>query len=343
MNITLRKDLREALIAALMGVPRISSGNAAARDALLAGIPLPHLRRDPANAQNDVMLLVWQLEQVFGLAGEWYLRQLVDNARLGIEGTELGHELVRLGQELAHELQAARQALVRPDDVAQVHLFDLTQPTNVCVLHLLQMPGPGLSGFMLATPTDKLLRYFCERLKRRGSDLEVWRREAVAPVVRPLMIDPVHTKVEDAIEWISRRRSVLEKRIVIAGVYLRENADAEALWRGVSAHFEGALENHLIVVFGMQEAAAPPGMQGLPPPTFSPNDLSDWVRAIVRTAAWEEALVDRWTRVIIERRREEPVIGWIYDELEEHVKLLKKDQSQAEFVRELDDYEKMGG
>src|SRR5215217_820351 len=85
-------DLRLALVEGLMRVPLVGvDDNAMGRTALLAGIPnTAYFTRNDANARGDVMVLVAQLEENFGVNGEWRLLQLVNNVLPMVQGTELG-------------------------------------------------------------------------------------------------------------------------------------------------------------------------------------------------------------------------------------------------------------
>ena len=230
MNVDIGKDLRDSLIATLMRVPAIMGDGAEGRDALLLGIPLPYFLRDRANAQTDLMLIVGLLENTFALNGEWYLIQLVENALIGV-----ARELLAIQARLAQALERARQARLQPADVAQVHLFDLAPPANVSALHLLQSLPGTTQGFVLTTSSPKLLGYFCERLKRRGVEMEVWARGEVAPVMQPVVVGDLYLSVAVAIEKARGHRTLLVKKHVIWPVYLREPTDALALWQGIQA------------------------------------------------------------------------------------------------------------
>jgi hypothetical protein len=340
-------DLRSRLVEALMRVPLVGEdGNRVGRDALLAGIPR-HVTstRNEANARGDVMILVLQLEESFGPAGEWRLLQFIDNAIPTVLGSELARELRAIRQELEQARGGARPAVRHPAEVAQVHLFDLRRPVLTCIGML--PPRAAVSGFVLPSPTPRLMGYFCESLKHRGVDGRAWSRDQVAPPRPTLEIDPVHTTVAGAVAGALKMGPLLSRKHVIWPAYVRAPADAEALWRGVSGGYAQPVDRHLVVIFGMPAGvAAPAGMFVLPAPQFSQQDVASWLGDIARVMAWEEAVVQRWAGVIVTgfaAGQDDLPIDGVYDRLEYHRGLLVDIKTQEALVQALEDLELIGG
>jgi hypothetical protein len=343
MNIDIGRALRDALLATLARLPQVQGDGAAGRDALLLGIPLPYFERDRSNAQTDLMLIVGLLEHAFGPGGEWYLLRLVENAGLGVRGTGVARELLAIHRQLEQALDAARRARLQPADVAQVHLFDLAPPANVSVLRLMESAPGTLHGFVLTTASPKLLGYFCERLKRRAVEMEVWARGAVAPVMPPLTIHPLYLGVAAAVHKASNHRAVLERKNVIFPVCVPEPADAAELWLGLQARLAQPFGQRLVVVLGTVAEATPAGMTRLPKPQVNSTHVTEWVRGIVAAASWPAEIVERWAAVIMTRSGPEPVVESLYEEIEAQSTLVLQNRSQAEFLQALEDLESIGG
>jgi hypothetical protein len=338
-------DLRTSLIDRLLDLPLAETS--AGRSALLTGIPQEgYFARNPDNARGDMIHLVAQLEENFGPAGvrEWRLLQLVDNAIRTVVGTELARKLGRIRQDLVSAMEGLRRTQVDPAAVAQVHLFDLRQPVLGCIAAL--AGGVGLAGFVLPTPTSRLLRYFCESLKHRGAELKEWTRDQVVVPDAPLQIEPLHTTVEFATAKAGRFHGLLQRKSVIWAVFVRNPGDAVALWSNVRAAFaQRRPENHMVIVFGMLEAAAAPEqMLLLPSPRFTQKDVANWLTDIARARAWQESLVQRWTAVIVRGYTTEGAlpIEIVYDRLETHSSLPRDYQTEQDVLQRLEELELIG-
>jgi len=336
-------DLRRELADSLLRVPQI--GDLAGRTTLLAGIPqLAHLGRNPTNASGDVMMLILQLEDNFGPGGEWRLLGFIDNALPSVAGTSLAQELQELRRELMRVRDRIHPKQVHPAELAQPYLFDLRQPVLLCVNSL---PGEAsMCGFVVPTPTPRLLPYFCDSLKHRGVEERYWKRDQVAVTCATLRIDPLHTTVDLALRKACSNKPLLEKKIVVWAVYVKEASDAKALWLGLQDAFRPAPGHHFVVVFGMPANAHPPaGLMLLPSPVFTKKDISDWVGAIAERLAWRDGLVKRWTAVIIngyaDSENDLP-IECVYERLEFHRDLVTKNQTEEALIECLSELELIG-
>ena len=340
-------DLRDRVIDALMRVPLLGEGaTAVGRTALLAGIPqVQAFSRNPENARGDVTILVLQLEDNFGPQGEWRLLQFLDTAARSVLGTQSGQDLQDIRLELERVRLGTRVSVVHPAEVAQVHLFDLRRPVLTCIGML--PPQAAVSGFVLPSPTPRLMGYFCESLKHRGVDQGAWSRDQVAPTRPALEIDPRHTPVAAAVASALKMSPLLARKHVIWPAYVRTQGDADVFWQGVSGGYARPVDRHLVVIFGMPPGvAAPRGMFALPAPQFSQRDVASWVGDIARVMAWQEAVVQRWAGVIITGfgadQNDLPIDG-VYDRLEYHRGLLADIKTQEALMQALDDLELIGG
>jgi hypothetical protein len=312
-------DLRLRLVEAVLKTPLADS--AVGRNTFLGGIPGPGFLRNPDNASGDVMILVLQLEEMFGPAGEWRLLQFIDNAAASVAGTELSRTL----RTIRHELEtAARPRKVSPANTAQVHLFDLRPPVMMCVG---QLPyDGGVSGFVLPGATPRLLQYFCDSLKHRGAEFQAWTRDRIAPIASLLVIGPLHTTVSVATENARRVQRLLAVKHVVWPAYVETMADADALWQALQEAIARP-SRHMVVVFGMPDGqSVPDGMRLLPPPRFTAGDVATWASDIAAAKAWRAALTERWTTTITMGYPPDTAlpVEVVYDRLERYHQLVNE-------------------
>ena len=310
------------------------------RAALLVGIPTAqYLYRNESNADRDMMLIVVQLAEIFGSNREWRLLQLVDNVMPSVQGTELGIRFLRIREELLKVEQGLRPVQLHPAEVAQVHMFDLRRPVGVCA-GLLPDTAKA-SGFVVTTPTPRLLRYFCERLKHRGELDGIWRRDQVAETGAALVIDPKHTTVAVALAKSGNVRSLLARKHVLWPIYVDDAADATALWNQLMAAFDTALDHHLVVTFGMPPGTkVPEGMTVLPAPRFTSQDISNWLGPIGQTVPLDRSDIELWASVITVGCTGTPDdlrIEMVYEQLEMHSDLLTRNRNRDDLMSAVKD------
>ncbi|MFC9356445.1 hypothetical protein ACFTZB_07655 [Rhodococcus sp. NPDC057014] len=340
-------DLRRDLVARLMDVPLVGlDDNDKGRTALLAGIPgAVYFSRNAGNSRGDVMLLVLQSEEAFGPKGEWRLLKIIDNALDTVEGTELGLELRAIRQQLLRLVEEDIQPVkLHPADVAAVHLFDLRQPVLMC---LGQLPiEAGTTGFVVNTPTPRLLAYFCDSVKQRGAGYGTWSRNDVATTGPPLVIDPKHTTAAVVLSKIDKVRSLLAKKHVLWSMYLEDAAEADAVWGDLATAFSDTLDHHLVITFGMPaDTPVPASMVLLPAPKFTSRDISNWVREIGTTLAWRDSVVEQWASVILVDYAGNPhdwPIELVYERLEYHRDLVTHHRTSDELLGALRDLQLIG-
>jgi hypothetical protein len=330
--------LLQPLIDALWRLPLADSE--AGRNTLVAGIPSAEvLAREAGNAQIDITLLVRQLANNFGPAGEWRLLSLIDNAVPTVAGTELAATLKRLRAELIDAVRA-----IKPADVAQVHLFDLREAVTRCAATL--PSDGGVSGFVVPGATPKLLRYFCESLRHRGVELDVWTRDRVAPTNAPLVIGPLQITVPAAVTNAAKYRQLLSVKHVLWPVFVDHPGDAESLWQGVVSLFDKPPARNMVVVLGMPRGNPhPAGMAALPEPVFTRQHISVWVGQIAKTKKWDAALVERWTGVIVTHYQQEPSlpVDYVYERLEQYHMLISENRDNDDaLLQALTDLELIG-
>jgi hypothetical protein len=344
-QISVPVDIRRSLKEALERLPQ--AGSAAGRDDLLDGIPHDRFNRDLYNLAVDVSLIVGQVEGNFSIDGKWHLLQLVENAIVRAKGTELGRDLVAIRNALEALLDDFRKAHLGPEEVAQIHLFDLTEPVKTCLNSLPE--EPCTCGFLLHVPVLRPLKCFCESLAHRGAKQERWTRAQVSVRKVPLVVKVPHASMERAFKGACEHKAQLDSKIVICGVHVHEIGDAPALWSKLRREFGGKLKNRFIVVFGMPEgSAAPRGMKTLPPPKFTPAHVSEWIGPIVNSMPWKKDndLVERWTRMIVAEYHDSEdglPIDWLYEQLEVHRDLVTTYRTEKAFKKRFTELAAMGG
>jgi len=341
------RDLREELVENLLSVPSVAGGGRPGRDVLLRGMPSVFLyRNESGNVHADVALLVTQSLDVFGEGGEWCLLQLVDNALPQVRGTEVGMKLLKIRRQLLEVQKGLWRIPEHPAEVARVHRFDLRIPVGICIWSL---PGvPKVSGWVVTTPTPRLLGYFCESLKQSGVDeRRCWGRDEVAATGPPMVIDPRHTTVPVVVNKSNKVRSLLAGKHVLWPIYVNDAADAAALWRQLEGEFEKTLEHHLVITFGMPAGTeVPPGMTVLPVPKFTQQDISDWIAVIGKTLTWREEEIDWWAKLILMNCASNPDdlrIETVYEQLEHHCGLVTQHRNPDDLMNALKVLELIGG
>jgi hypothetical protein len=330
------QELRRELVEKLLRVP-VANGDSgfAGRTVLLGDIPHGSLRREPGNAHVDMRLIVNYLEEFFGPYGEWRLLEFLDAALSTVPGVELEAELLQIRQRLLTEKDRHWPVQPDPADVGQVHNFDLRRPVSFCAVSLLELDCQ-VSGFVVTTPTPRLLRHFCERLRHRGEAEGLWRREQVAEPKPALVIDPMHTPVPLAPGKLDEVRARLAWQHFLWPIYVADADDARALWKQLKAAFDATLDHHLVVTFGMPAGAkAPEDMTLLPEPRFTRQDISDWVSPIGAAVPLDSSDVELWARVIEQgcaARSDVLPIEIVYEQLELHYGLLTRNRRPANLM-----------
>jgi hypothetical protein len=331
------QDLRDRLIALIERIPGTDS--ALGRTTLLTDIPHDVLARDESNKHTDVKLLVIQLETSFGPAGEWWLLQMVRTAAANVRGTELETLLMSARDELARITPVA----ANPAATAQVHMFDLRKIVFKCIT-LLPNP-PGLSGFVITGATPRLVRYFSESLRYRGAESGEWTRDRIVATAPPLVVGPLQVPVVAAIDRARRVQGTLTMKHVVWAAYVESASDAAVLWQGIRS-LAGSIPHHLIVVFGLPASSvAPDGMEPLPSPAFTSEEISTWIKEIVKARKWELSVVQRSTAFVVSGYQEQgpfPVDD-VYDRLLQYHDLVNEHRDDRALLQALNDLDGMGG
>jgi hypothetical protein len=316
------KSIRDRLEKALLRVP--GADEKPGRDTLLIGIQCESFTRHAGNPTVDVQLIIARLENAVRLEDDrWY--QLED---MWVE---------------THRKQQ------NPAYLAQPYLFDLREPVKNCLFSL--PSDPGLYGFVLPTPTDRLLQHFSNKLRHRGIEINSWARKDVE-IAFPCMIDVRHTSVEDALSLAKKRKRQLEEQTVVWAVFMQDVGDARALWERLAQEFSGKLAKHFIVVFGLppnvlaRRTKPPKAMFLLPQPKCTAKDVSDWVGSIINGLKWQEAsLIERWSRVIMTgniESQEGLLLERLFDRLEYHRNQLTEHPTEEAFKKRLIELEQIG-
>ena len=356
MGVEFPRGLRDELVECLLRHPWAQSGSAGDRVALLAGIPTAaFLLRNHANASGDLSVLIEQLADSYSESGEWRLLRFVGNALPAIRGSDAGRDLESLRARMLEFREEARSREDHPAEVAQVHLFDLRKTVAQCAASLID--AKGLRGFVVATPTPRLMPKLGESLKFRGASpaISIWGRGEVA-LPTPIRIDVRHTAVSDALKTGLSLSPTLTRKHVIWAVYIEDLADAQQLWIGLQAGFAQATPNRMVVIFGvpaksLAPAAAPGdlvprGMEALPPPCFTEEDVLRWVARITKAQQWPDDFTRRWTAVIVKGYNADPEslpIEELYQRLDRHAVLVARNRDFDALRKELDELDAIGG
>ena len=147
------------VVSLLQSVPDIQSDNT--RTALLSG--LPHtigIRRDHANAETDIDLIVTDLAERELETGEIALCIVIDNAIRRAEGLKIASRLRELREQLRYK-KGAHFSI--SSHSFHTWRFDLNELIDKCLATLLEQQG--LFGFAIPCDSPAFHQNFCERLK----------------------------------------------------------------------------------------------------------------------------------------------------------------------------------
>ncbi|GIJ43620.1 hypothetical protein Val02_05060 [Virgisporangium aliadipatigenens] len=301
---------------------------------LLHGIPVNIALSQNASINVAIRQIVMNLAGSYDKYGKPHVVRLIDNAMLDADGTEPGTELKWIRQRLQGQQPG-------PAELAQLDHFDLRQPVHMCIGTL---PGTAaMSGFTVPTPTPRLLKHFCASVKHRGADSRMWRRDEISAEGIPLVINPIHTPVTLALSRMRNIEKLLTKKHVIWSMFVDDASDAAHLWRGIQKNFAQPLAHHLIVAFGIPpEVRTPDGMVQLPAPTFTVQDVRDWLEAIGTALTFPADLIDRWARRVllsIGGGTDALPIHAVYEHLAHHSDVIRIHRTPEALSHILDDFD----
>jgi hypothetical protein len=331
------EEQQRRLVELLAQVPAMAGH--AGRTAALPEIAGPQCPRDPYNSATDLKMIVTFLWGKYDASMRWALLLFLDNVLPNVEGMTLGNDLRFFHAQLAEQLNKRIKAAAVPF-YADPDYFDLRPLIRQCATQI--MDRTGLSVFVIPTSSRRLLRHFCERLKFFGAQISYWKHGAISWSGQTILVEPLHTTVERALEVAKSKRAQLATKHVLLAIYLNETADATALWNGLQQHFGAtAFDNHLIVIFGMPADQAPPaGIFALQSPQFTRRDVEQWVDDLATSEEWLKAVAKRWIEVIVSNFPAGNLpIDHFYDQLDAHCKLLNQNQTEYSFTCRLTELE----
>ncbi|WP_127507280.1 hypothetical protein [Actinoplanes solisilvae] len=342
-SVAVLRGLTGDLVASLCELPIMQTG--AGRDGMIRDFaPTPLMLRERSSTRADIELIVGSLQVSYD-GPRWDLLELIERVLPTAGASERAAELRRIRSGLTAYDRVRRPPPVHPSEVAQVHLFDLKRPVFVCAGSL-PMPCRA-SVFVLATPTPKLLNYFCESLKQRGTEYPGWRREEVAPCRPALIVHPLHTSADLVVERLKRIAPELDRHHVILAIHATEPDDVTKIREGIAAIFPGTYPHHFVAVLGVPPGTAPPAdVVMLPDPKFTVADVQAWVEGIGNAMALPRDSMIRWADVIladlIEDRQSGLPIVKVYERLDFHYGVIQEHRTEAELKRALDYLERTG-
>ncbi|MDM8515341.1 hypothetical protein QUF76_04020 [Desulfobacterales bacterium HSG16] len=210
-------------------------------------------------------------------------------------------------------------------EVASIYNFDLSVLVEDCIEELFN--NQGLIGFGVPCNSSVFLSNFCERVKH-----ELGRSRI--RVKQPVMINPISTSVDKAVQTIGcRYRPALNEFDILVPVQFTDRTMGELFWRKLHNKFlnEGNCKNRLIIVMGMyEECVVSENMKMLEEPVFKKLHILQWVRNIVHKMGWQEDVIQNWSDEIINQCSHEFKldIEWVYDYLGSALEILKEYSEQ---------------
>ncbi len=290
--------LINTFIDALLKLPASHSKNG--RTNLLNSIPLnvvSGLDREES-VRGDLETIIKQLEPM-GCVSESGQRPLIIMAEYALaqaEGMDLEKTFVNIikalqkcyGEKAPAEQSEAYDSydrFIKPDDFNLIYL--LKRCKEKIPLH------PAFTRIVIVCRSPRLLTYLrirlIERLRKNIPNSFDYRYFTVKP--------PIGT-VDEVINEIDRLRKNLAAMNMVISVHVDTYSKARHLLNELSERFSGRLDNHLIVIVGIESREGMPENVKLYCPNFNQDDVRDWVGNIVDKCKWSKTLIADWTSLI---------------------------------------------
>jgi len=211
------------------------------------------------------------------------------------------------------------------------HNFDLRDLIEECVDCLLEQEG--IIGFGLPYSSPTFVTNFCERLKQeRGRNL--------VKVKDYLMVNPVHTPLDDVLLTIKRRYlPALQHQHILFAVQIPNATLAREFWQRLQTLLnDKAMPHNLIVIITLTDNGQfPKELKTLRPPQFRRAHAQFWIRQIVEQRAWPDTITELWVKhMIVECQHGQGLhVDWVYDHLKDMLKLFHQNPTLEDFKTEL--------
>lgn len=323
----------------LQKVPDIQNENT--RSALLSGIPHTiGMRRDHANAETDIDLIVADLAERELETGEIALSIVLDNALRRVEGLAIATQL----RELREQLQNRNAVRFTPlPHSFHTWRFDLHDLINQCLAMLLEWRG--LFGFAIPCNAPAFHQNFCERLKH-----ELYQGDNKIKIQDPAVLNSTRNCTEYVIKKIKRYKQLLQSCDVICVIHVEAPAPgiADHFWHLLTREFSGSLSNRLIILMvGNEECVFPrdaANFTRLAPPKFTKVDIHRWVGEAIHSLRWPpDQVAHLWRNQMLAECIDGNAldIGFTYESLRDYVRILQPDLSFENFLKILEQRSKI--
>lgn len=328
------------VIKLLQRIPDIQNENT--RSALLSGIPHTiGIRRDHANAENDIDLIVADLAERELETGEIALSIVLDNALRRAESLAIATRL----REIREQLQNKNTALYSASPHSfHTWRFDLYELVNQCLAILLE-ENRGLFGFAIPCNFPAFRQNFCERLKH-----ELYRGDNNIKIQDSAVLNSTRNSIEYVIKKIKRYKQLLQSCDIICAIQVEASAPGitDHFWHLLTGEFSSPLPNRLIILMvGNEDCVFPQdaaNLTRLVPPKFTRVDIHRWVGEAIHSLRWPpDQVAHLWRNQMLAECIEGNSldIGFTYESLGDYVRLLQQGLSLENFLIELEQRSKM--
>jgi hypothetical protein len=323
----------------LQGIPDIQNENT--RTALLIGIPHTiGIRRDHANAETDIDLIVADLAARELETGEIALSIVIDNALRRAEGLSIATRLRDLREQLRYKKDAHFSL---SSHSFHTWRFDLNELIDNCLAILLE--ERGLFGFAIPCDSPTFHQNFCERLKH-----ELYRDDNKIKIQDPVVLSPTRNSTEYVIKKIKRYKQLLQSSDVICVIQVQvfTSGIADNFWQQLNSEFSSHPPNRLIIIMvGSPECVFPKNAVNftqLSPPKFTIVDIHRWVGEAVHSLRWpSDQVAHLWRNQMLAECIDGNAldIGFTYECLSDYVRLMQQGLSFENFLIELEQRSKI--
>mgnify|MGYP001792539130 CR=1 FL=1 len=263
------------------------------------------------------------------------VKRLIEAAHKGVPSN---NELKLLYEKAFPESLVIPSQTLRNKRFPEAHEFDMSGLMERCLSEI--HTKRGLVGLVVPCAEEAFRVRFCERLKK-----ELGRKDIL--IKQPLQLDPF-IDVNDVVSRIARYKVNLNRqKDVICPVPLNifeSSTLPNSFWSLLSENFKDEnLRNRLIVVmYGRKNAVFPAGPMRLEPPKFQRVHVFQWIIRISQLAGWPEPEREIWEQKMIMACTFDEQSGvldtrQVYEHLDWSLRLLQKNISVVDFLRELED------
>lgn len=203
---------------------------------------------------------------------------------------------------------------------SRLHRFDLSAAVDACLPRILKQQGA--IGFAVHCLCNELVKHLAERFK------EGMRSNA--------RVFHISTVLRDT-SAVSRRfveiRAALQVQDVVCSVVTADAHTSAQLWAELSGALQELRTRRFVLILGLHEDCAIPGVTRIQTPAFLYTHLLDWWQQVLETRGWNNLLdpVLEASGASVAHSDAELDMDRVYDDLTNALKVLQDNPDEKQF------------